>query len=118
MSKNTKHFILIIILAYILSLYLPWWSIMLAALITGFIIPLKKSAVFFVPFIAIALLWIIQSYMLSSANDFILAEKIATLLKLKGNSMLLLVVTGIVGGLAAGFSGIFGKQCNSIFNNK
>jgi len=118
MNKNIKHFILIIILAYVLSLYLPWWSVMVAALVSGFLIPLKKSAVFFVPFIAIALLWIIQSYMLSSANDFILAEKIATLLKLKGNFMLLLVVTGFVGGLAAGISGILGKQCNAIFNNK
>jgi hypothetical protein len=118
MNKNTKHFILTIILAYVLALYLPWWSVMLAALISGFLIPLKKGAVFFTPFIAIVLLWIIQSYMLSSANDFILAKKIATLLKLNGNSILLLVVTGIVGGLSAGVSGIFGKQCRSIFNNK
>jgi len=115
MNKNIKNLVLTIILAYVLSFYLPWWSVMIAAIISGFVIPLKKGAVFFIPFIAIALLWIIQSYILSSTNDFILAEKIATLLKLNGNSILLLLVTGIVGGLAAGISGIFGKQCSTLF---
>ena len=118
MNKNTKNFIFTIILAYVLSLYLPWWSIMIAALISGFLIPLKRGAVFFIPFVAIALMWIVQSYLLSSANEFILAKKIATLLKLNGNSTLLLLATGLVGGLAAGISGIFGKQCSILFNNK
>jgi len=115
MNKNIKNFIFTIILAYVLSLYLPWWSVMIATLISGFLIPLKKVAVFFVPFMAVALLWIVQSYILSSANDFTLAKKIATLLMLKGNSTLLLLVTGIVGGLAAGISGIFSKQCITFF---
>ena len=115
MTKNIKNFIFTIILAYVLSLYLPWWSVMIATLISGFLIPLKKVAVFFVPFMAVALLWIVQSYILSSANDFTLAKKIATLLMLKGNSTLLLLVTGIVGGLAAGISGIFSKQCITFF---
>lgn len=118
MNNNIKHIILTIILAYVLSLYLPWWSVMLAAAISGFLIPLKKSAVFFIPFIAIALLWTIQSYILSNNNDFILAEKIATLLKLNGNTMLLLIITGVVGGLAAGISGVFANQLRSLFNNK
>ncbi|MEZ4796353.1 MAG: hypothetical protein R2785_04190 [Flavobacteriaceae bacterium] len=111
MNKNAKNFVFTLILAYVLSLYLPWWSVMLAGLISGFVIPLKKGAVFFVPFLAIALLWIVQSYMLSNTNDFILAKKIATLLMLKGNTTLLLLVTGLVGGLASGISGILGKQC-------
>ena len=115
MTKNIRNFIFTIILAYVLSLYLPWWSIMIAALISGFLIPLKKAAVFFVPFIAVALLWIVQSYLLSSANDFVLAKKIATLLMLNGNSTLLLLVAGVVGGLAAGISGILSKQISTLF---
>ena len=114
MNKNTKNFVFTIILAYVLSLYLPWYSVMIASLISGFLIPLKKGAIFFIPFIAIALLWIVQSYMLSSANDFILAKKIATLLMLDGNSTLLLLVAGVVGGLAAGVSGILGKQISTL----
>jgi hypothetical protein len=114
MNKNTKNFVFTLILSYVLALYLPWYSVMIAALVSGFLIPLKKVAVFFIPFIAVALLWILQSYLLSSANDFVLAKKIATLLMLNGNSTLLLIVAGVIGGIAAGVSGILGKQISTI----
>lgn len=110
MSKNSINFIATILLAYLLSLFLPWWSVMIAALATALFIPLKKTAVFFVPFLAILLFWIVYSYMLSSGNDFTLAKRISVLLPLGGNPYVLMLVTGIVGGLAAGVAGIFGKQ--------
>jgi len=110
MSKNIINFIVTIILAYLLSLFLPWWSVMTAALATALFIPLKKAAVFFAPFLAIVLFWFVYSYILSSSNDFTLAKRIGTLLTIGENPYLLMVVTGIVGGLAAGIAAIFGKQ--------
>lgn len=118
MNKNSINFIATIVLALILSQFLSWWSIMLTAFLTAFLIPLKKSTVFIVPFLAIALLWIIQSWILSSTNDYILAKKIATLLPLGGNPFVLMLVTGIIGGLAAGIAAVFGKQCQILFGNK
>lgn len=114
MNKKTINFALTLFLAYIFALFLPWWSVMVAALITSFLIPLRKAAVFIVPFLAVALLWIIQSWLLSNANDYTLARKIATLFSLGENPALLIAVTGIVGGLAAGIAGIFGKQCKLV----
>ncbi|GGW60507.1 hypothetical protein DFQ11_102685 [Winogradskyella epiphytica] len=110
MNKNSINFIATIILAVLLSLFLPWWSVMTAALTTALFIPLKRTAVFFIPFLAILLFWIVYSYILSSANDFTLAKRIAVLLPLGGNPYLLMIVTGVVGGLAAGISAVFGKQ--------
>lgn len=101
-------------MAYVLSLFLPWWSIMVAGFIAGLFIGLKKSAVFFIPFLAVLVLWVVQAYILSSGNDFILGNKIARLLPLNGNVYLLLLVTGIIGGLAAGVASIFGKQVSTI----
>ncbi len=114
--KKTTNFIATIIAAYLLSLVLPWWSIMLASFITAILFRLKKSAVFFIPFLAIALLWVVHTYWLSSANDFTLSKKIATLLPLEGNAYLLILITGLVGGLAAGVSAIFGNQCATLIN--
>jgi hypothetical protein len=114
MKKNIVNFIATILIALILSQFLPWWSVMVASFITGLLISLKQSAVFFVPFLAIALLWMIHAYWLGSANDFILAKKIAILLPLGGNAYLLILVSGIIGGISAGISGIFGKQCSTI----
>ena len=110
MSKNIINFIVTIILAYLLSLFLPWWSVMTAALATALFIPLKKAAVFFAPFLAIVLFWFVYSYILSSGNDFTLAKRIGTLLTIGDNPYMLMLATGIVGGLAAGIAAIFGKQ--------
>lgn len=116
MKSFLKNFLLTLVLALVLSLFLPWWSIMLAAFLSGAIVRLRKASAFFVPFSAIAVFWMIYAWLLSSANDFILAKKIATLLYLEGNALLLVLVTGVVGGLAAGVAGLFGNQCRAIFS--
>lgn len=110
MNKNSINFIATILLAFILSLFLPWWSVMTAALTTALFIPLKKWAVFFVPFLAILVFWSVYGFILSSSNDFILAKRIAILLPLGGSWLALVMVTGIIGGLAAGIAAVFGKQ--------
>jgi len=114
MKRKSINFIMTILIAIVLSLYLPWWSIMVSAFVTSLFLSLKKSAVFFVPFFAIALLWMVEAFYLSNGNDFILAKKIAVLLPLDGNQYLLMLITGIIGGIAAGITAIFGKQCSVI----
>ncbi len=114
MSKNILNFIVTITSALILSQFMPWWSVMLASFLTALLVSLKRSAVFFVPFMAIAILWMTHSFWLGNANDFILAKKIANLLPLGGNAYLLILVTGIIGGLSAGISGVLGKQCSQL----
>lgn len=116
MNKNIINFIATLILALLLSLFLPWWSIMTAALATALFIPLKKAAVFFVPFLAILLFWAVYSFMLSSGNDYTLAKRIAVLLSLGGNPYALMLVTGIIGGLAAGIAAILGKQLSLVLS--
>ena len=117
MKKNLFHFIAVLVLAIILSQFFSWWAVMIAAFLVSVTISLKKAAVFFIPFLAIALLWMVQAYLFSSANDFILAKKIAVLLPLGGNPYLLVLVTGLIGGIAAGVSGIFGKQIATLFKS-
>lgn len=116
MKPQLSNFLLTVILAFILSMFLPWWSVMLAGLLSGAIVRLRNVSAFFVPFSAIAVFWIIYAWILSSANDFILAKKIAELLYLGGNELLLILVTGIVGGLAAGIAALFGNQCRAAFS--
>ncbi|RCW92265.1 hypothetical protein [Winogradskyella arenosi] len=110
MRHNLLHFSITIVLAFLFALFLPWWSVMLAAIGAAFLVPLKKATVFFIPFLGIFLLWFLWSYYLSASNNFIMAKRIAVLLPLEGNPYLLMVVTGIIGGLAAGIAGIFGTQ--------
>jgi hypothetical protein len=51
---------------------------------------------------------------LSSTNDFTLAKRIAILLPLGGNPYLLMLITGVVGGIAAGIAAILAKQLNLV----
>ncbi|OUS00047.1 hypothetical protein A9Q86_11430 [Flavobacteriales bacterium 33_180_T64] len=112
MKNNIINFIVTILVALFLSQFLPWWSIMVAGFASALFFSLKKSAVFFVPFLAIFLFWSVFAFIVSSANDFTLAKKIAVLLPLGGNPYILILVTGIVGGLAAGIAALLGKQCS------
>lgn len=112
MNRALLNFIATILLAAILSQFLPWWSVMLAAYITALFLSLKGGAVFLVPFLAILLFWAVYAFWLGNANDFILSKKIAVLFPLGGNAFLLILVTGFIGGLAAGIAALFGKQCS------
>ena len=98
------------LLAWGLSLITPWWGIMPAALIVSFVFPLKGGNAFFIPFLSIFILWGIQAYLIGSNNDFTMAGKIAELLPLQGNVHLLILITALLGGIAAAFSGLLGKQ--------
>ncbi|THD69161.1 hypothetical protein E7Z59_02185 [Robertkochia marina] len=108
--KTLFNLILTAALAWIITLFTPWWGVMAAALLVAVLVPLQGLKSFIIPFMGVFLLWAYQAYSLSSANDFTMAEKIATLLPLEGNTSLLIAVTAFIGGLAAGSSGMLGSQ--------
>lgn len=112
--KTLLNLILTALLAWIITMFTPWWGVMIAALFTSLLIPLKGAKAFFVPFMAIFMLWAFQSYTLASANDFTMAKRIAELLPLEGNTSLLIVLTAFIGGLASGFSAMLGSQLRAV----
>nr|WP_321222767.1 hypothetical protein [uncultured Psychroserpens sp.] len=113
-KKNIINFVVTIIIALILSQFLPWWSVMVAGFVSALFFSLKKAAVFFIPFFAIFCFWSIYAFIISNGNDFTLSKKISTLFTLGGNPYVLILVTGIIGGLAAGVSALFGKQLSGL----
>ena len=117
MKKQLLNFVITSIIAIVLSQFLPWWYVMIAGFISSLLISLEKAAVFYIPFLAIFCFWTVYAFILSSSNDFILAKKIAVLLPLGGNPYLLIIVTGLIGGLAAGIAAIFGKQLSTLIRN-
>lgn len=113
MNRALKNFGLTLFLAILLDMFLPWWSIMIAAICAAFIFPTKGLKVFFTPFMAIFIYWAIYAFILGSANEFTLTRKIGILFTLGDNWVAVLLITSIIGGVAAGISGIFGKQLSS-----
>ncbi|WP_047546555.1 hypothetical protein [Psychroserpens sp. Hel_I_66] len=109
MKQHIINFVVTIIIALILSQFLPWWSVMVAGFVSALFFRLKRAAIFLVPFLAIFCFWAVYAFIMSSGNDFTLAKKIAVLLPLGGNPYLLILVTGLVGGISAGVAGMFGN---------
>lgn len=112
--KNALNLILTALLAWALTMFTPWWGILIAAMVVSFLFPLKGGYGFIIPFAAIFLLWGSQAYLMSSSNDFIMAGKVADLFSLNGNAILLILITALIGGLSAGFAALLGKQLKLI----
>lgn len=102
--------LLIAILSFIAGLFLPWWSIALVAFGVGFLIPQGVGRSFVSGFLGVFLLWCLLALWIDLKNESILSHKIAQLFPLGGSSVLLILVTALVGGLVGGFAAMSGAS--------
>lgn len=100
-------FLILIIASFLLQMILPWWIIIIISFAICGIIGKTGKIAFWHPFWAILLLWIGVALFHSIPNEHILASRIAEMLKLQSWPLVLLV-TGVLGGLVAGISGFCG----------
>jgi hypothetical protein len=98
--------ITIIILAFLLELFLPWWSIALAALAAG--IAVRSNANFLAGFLGIAILWLAKAWLIDSSAATPLIEKVARIFTLPNKSLLFLIMA-LLGGLVGGFAALTGS---------
>jgi hypothetical protein len=108
-----KFFLSVIVtslLAFIAGIYLPWWSIAIVAFAVALVMQLKISSAFLSAFIGIFLLWCLIAVWIDIKNGSLLSNKIAQLFPLGGSSVLLIIVTGLIGGLVAGFAAMAGAS--------
>jgi|JI9StandDraft_1071089.scaffolds.fasta_scaffold02478_10 hypothetical protein len=99
------QFIGIAILAFVLELLLPWWSIAIAAFVGG--IAFNSRANFLAGFLGIGVLWLLYAVMMDATSAAPLAERISKVLFM--NKPLLLLVTTLIGGLVGGFAAMAGS---------
>jgi hypothetical protein len=98
----------ILITAFILNLFLPWWSIAIPGLIFGYRFNLKALPSFGWGFLALFLLWGGQALYIHFANDGILSTRIAEMLSV-GSPYLVILITGLIGGLVSGLATLTGS---------
>ena len=101
--------ILTALLAFAFCLFLPWWSIAIAAFIVAALIPQKPGIAFYTAFIALLLLWGGLSFWMSNNNHHVLAHKISQLILKMDNPMLLILITALIGAFVAGFAALAGS---------
>ena len=108
MAKFIVSIFLTALLAFICGLFLPWWTIALAAFLVSVLIPQKPLFAFLSGFLGIFLLWGLVALVIDLMNESILSAKVAAILPLGGSAYALIVVTALVGGLVGGGSAITG----------
>ena len=96
------------LVAFATGLYTPWWGIAIAAFLVSAAIPQKPGILFLSGFLGVFLLWEVLAWWIDNKNNGILSQKIASILSLGGSSVLLIVITSIIGGLVAGFAALAG----------
>lgn len=101
--------ILIAALSYVLCLFLPWWSVAIAAFIVCAFIPQRGFASFITGFLSLFLLWGMLSWMIDDANHEILSHRISTLVFKQDNPLLLILLTALTGAIVAGFAALAGS---------
>ncbi|MCW5914228.1 MAG: hypothetical protein KIT66_06445 [Chitinophagaceae bacterium] len=107
--KFISSLVLIALLSYVMGMFLPWWTIAIAAFVVCWFIPQRGFVSFLTGFLAIFLLWGIMSFMISSANHDILAHRVSELILKKDSPTMLILLTGLLGGLVAGFAALSGS---------
>ncbi len=107
--KFVVAILLTALLSFAVALFFPWWSIAIAAFIVAAFIPQTSFKAFVSGFLALFLLWGIQSTIIDANNHHILATKVAGLLPLGGSYIALIMATAIIGGLVAGMAALTGS---------
>jgi len=117
MNKFLFALLLTALLSFIAQLFLPWWVIAPVAFVVAMLFKQSGLAAFVSGFLSIFLLWVVYAFTLSSANDHLLAAKVSDLLKqLTGGGIVgVLVFTGLLGGLVAGFAALSGRLAMQLF---
>ena len=111
--KFITAIILTALLAFISGLlsFSPWWGFAVTSLIVALLVHQKAGKAFLAGFLGLFLLWGGLAWWIDMKNNGVLSQKIV--LPLGGNSILLIVVTGVAGGLVAGFAAMSGSYLRS-----
>jgi hypothetical protein len=116
--KFTTATILTALLAFISGLFLPWWGIAITSLLVAALVHQKAGWAYLSGFTGLLLLWGGLAFWINTQNDGVLSKKIAQVLPLGGNSLYLILATGVVGGLVAGFAALTGSYLRATAKNK
>ena len=101
--------ILTALLAFISGLFLPWWGIAITSLLVAVLVHQKAGKAFLAGLLGVFLLWAGLAWWIDMKNNGVLSKKVAAVLPLGGNALLLILLTGIIGGLVAGMAALSGS---------
>jgi hypothetical protein len=102
------------LLSFAAGIYMPWWWFFaVIAFLIALLVHQKPGKAFLAGFLGLFILWAGLSLWINIENKGVLAGKIAKLFPLGGSTVLLIIVTGVLAGLIAGFAALSGSFLRS-----
>lgn len=106
--KLFLRMILIAAISYFASFVLPWWIIVLAGALIGFLIPGGVLNSFISGFLGVGIVWTGYAWKLDAENDSVFSGVILEILPL-GDNLTLILTVGVLGGICGGLGTITGS---------
>lgn len=103
------------LLAYAAGIFLPWWGVAIAGLIAAAWLQQKPAMAFLLGFLSVFLLWAGFAFVRSQLNNDILAHRFSLLILKNDSPILLVLLTGAIGGLTAGLGALSGSLLHLFF---
>ena len=113
--KFLAAMILTALISFVACLFFPWWTIAVAAFLVAALIHQQPGKAWLAAFLGLFILWTVLAIWKDNSNEGILSKRIAELFPLGGSSFMLIIVTGLIGALVAGFAALSGSYFK---NNK
>lgn len=117
-SDFYKKFLLFLIFSLAIHFVLPWWGVATVCFFLSFITATESGNAFFAAFFAVFLIWLVHALAIDMQNGHILSKKIIALFTLPENSFLLVLITGLIGGVAGGVAAMAGRQFGLLMTRK
>lgn len=106
--------LLTVTLSFIAGLFTPWWSIAVISFFVALLVKQRFGLAFVSGFLGIFLLWGLLAFWIDVKNNGVLSQRMAELFSLGGSSILLILVTGFVGGIVGGFAAMSGSSLRKL----
>jgi hypothetical protein len=108
-------FLIILILSFVASYFLPWWIVALIAFLAALFLGKTSGKSFWSGFGGVFIVWVILALIKSIPNAHMLASRVIQLFPLPHNWILLLLITALIGGLVGGMSALSGILVKKVF---
>ena len=108
-----RNIIIIALLSFLLQLVFPWWIICLAGFVVGYFGAEKPLQAYVAGFCAVFLVWFGYAFYIDHNNNHLLSSKIIQLFQLP-NSLSIILISAMVGGLACGLAALTGRLLKNI----
>ena len=109
--------LIITLLGYLCSMFMPWWTLIIMTALVTFVIPGNNFNAFLSGFLAIGLLWLIMAWKTDIETESVISSKVVVLFG-KEDVNILILATGLVGALAGGLGAFTGNSFRQLFLKK